>query len=63
MSIILAFMVDTLKVSTSYKIPKIKCFDKNTMIKMNNGVHKKITEIHIYLIPFINFPILYNIFK
>jgi hypothetical protein len=45
MSIILAFMVDTLKVSTSYKIPKIKCFDKNTMIKMNNGVHKKITEI------------------
>lgn len=45
MSIILAFMVDTLKVNTSYKIPKIKCFDKNTMIKMNDGVHKKIREI------------------
>lgn len=45
MAIILAFMVDTLKVSTSYKIPKIKCFDKNTMIKMNNGIHKKIIEI------------------
>jgi hypothetical protein len=45
MAIILAFMVNTLKVSTSYKIPKVKCFDKNTMIKMNNGISKKITEI------------------
>jgi len=45
LAIILAFMVDTLKVNTSYKIPKVKCFDKNTMIKMNNGIHKKIIEI------------------
>jgi hypothetical protein len=47
MAIILAFMVDTLKVSTRYKIPKVKCFDKNTMIKMKNGISKKITEIQV----------------
>jgi hypothetical protein len=45
MSIILAFMVDVLKVNTSLKIPTVKCFDKNTLIKMNNGVDKKISQI------------------
>jgi hypothetical protein len=45
MAIILAFMVDVLKVNTSLKIPKVKCFDKNTLIKMNNGVDKKISQI------------------
>jgi hypothetical protein len=34
MAIILAFMVDVLHVNTSYSIPKIKCFDKNTIIDM-----------------------------
>jgi hypothetical protein len=45
MAIILAFMVDVLKVNTSLKIPKVKCFDKNTLIKMNNGVNKPIYKI------------------
>jgi hypothetical protein len=45
MSIILAFMIDVLKVKTSLSIPKIKCFDKNTLIKMKNGTMKKISEI------------------
>ena len=30
MSIILAFMSDTLKINSNYNIPKMKCFDKNT---------------------------------
>lgn len=47
MSIILAFMVDVLKVKTSLKIPKVKCFDKNTLIKMNDNSHKKIIDITV----------------
>lgn len=45
MIIILAFMKDTLKVNTGLKIPKVKCFDKNTIIEMNNGSFKNITDI------------------
>ena len=45
MSIILAFMVDVLKVDTNLSIPKVKCFDKNTLIRMNNGIEKKISQI------------------
>jgi hypothetical protein len=45
MAIILAFMVNVLKVDTNLKIPKVKCFDKNTLIKMNNGIEKKISQI------------------
>lgn len=44
MSIILAFMVDTLNIR-GYKIPKIKCFDKNTLLTMNDGSLKKIIEV------------------
>lgn len=47
MSIILAFMVDVLHVQTSLKIPSVKCFDENTLIKMNNGVQKRIIDIRI----------------
>jgi len=47
MSIILAFMVDVLKVQTNLKIPKVKCFDKNTLIEMNNGEKKKIKNIEV----------------
>jgi len=45
MAIILAFMIDVLHVQTSLKIPKVKCFDKDTEITMNDGSIKKITEI------------------
>jgi hypothetical protein len=47
MAVILAFMVDVLKVQTNLKIPKVKCFDKNTLIKMNNGEKKKIIDIEV----------------
>ena len=46
MIIILAFMTDVLQVSTSLKIPSIKCFDKDTLITMNDGTKKKISEIN-----------------
>jgi hypothetical protein len=45
MAIILSFMVNVLKVNTSYKIPKIKCFDKDTLLIMNDGSLKKIIDI------------------
>jgi len=44
-AVILAFMKQTLKINTKYKIPKVKCFDENTKIKMNNGTLKRICEI------------------
>jgi hypothetical protein len=47
MAVILAFMVDVLKVQTNLKIPKVKCFDKNVLIKMNNGEKKKIVDIQV----------------
>lgn len=43
-SIILAFMSDVLNVRPG-GIPKIKCFDKNTLITMNDGSKKKIIDI------------------
>jgi len=45
MAVILAFMIDVLHVQTSLKIPKVKCFDKDTEITMNDGSVKKITEV------------------
>jgi len=47
MSIILAFMIDVLHVKTTLSIPKVKCFDKDTEIIMNDGYIKKITEIKV----------------
>jgi hypothetical protein len=47
LAIILAFMIDVLHVQTSLKIPSVKCFDKDTLITMNNGEKKKISEIKI----------------
>jgi hypothetical protein len=47
MSIILAFMIDILKVKTSLKIPKVKCFDINTPIQLNDGTFKQIIDINV----------------
>jgi hypothetical protein len=47
MAIILAFMLDVLHVQTSLSIPSVKCFDENTMLKMNDGTEKKISTICI----------------
>jgi hypothetical protein len=45
MSIILAFMVDVLHVKTGLTIPTLKCFDKDTLLKMHDGGQKKICDI------------------
>jgi hypothetical protein len=47
MAILLAFMVNVLKVQTNLTMPKLKCFDKNTKILMNDGTLKKIKKIKI----------------
>ena len=47
MSLILAFMIKVLKVQTNLKIPTIKCFDKNTILKMNDGSSKIISKIKL----------------
>ena len=47
LAIMLAFMVDTLKINTTYKIPKLKCFDKNTLIKLHDGSFIKINDIQL----------------
>lgn len=47
MAIILAFMTDVLHVKTNLKMPKVKCFDKNTQIELNDGSIKKISEINV----------------
>lgn len=47
MAIILAFMVDVLKVGPGLRIPRVKCFDKDTLLKMNDGTLKKIIDIEI----------------
>lgn len=47
MTLILVFMIDVMKVKTNMKIPKIKCFDRNTLVKMNDGSAKEIHNIKI----------------
>lgn len=47
MALILTFMTKVLKVQSNLKIPKIKCFDKNTILKMNDGREKLIIDIEV----------------
>ena len=52
MAIILAFMVDVLQVNPdlslpTLSVPSVKCFDKDTLITMNDGTTKKIVNINI----------------
>ena len=47
MIIILTFMMDVLNVRPDLSIPQIKCFDENTLISMNDGTKKKISEIKV----------------
>jgi hypothetical protein len=52
-ALLLTFMTKVLGISTGIsipklkKIPKLKCFDKNTRIKMNNGTYKTINELQV----------------
>ena len=45
MTYILVFMKDVLHVQVGLTIPKLKCFDKNTLIKLKDGCEKKIIDI------------------
>lgn len=47
MAVILGFMIDVMKVNPGVKMPSLKCFDKNTMVEMNNGSFKSIEKIHV----------------
>ena len=47
MAIILAFMMKYLKVKPDLSIPKIKCFDKYTLLDMDDGSQKKIIDVKI----------------
>lgn len=44
-AIILAFMSQVMKVRIGRGIPRIRCFDENTLIPMNDGTFKKICDI------------------
>jgi hypothetical protein len=52
-ALLLTFMTNVLGISTGIsipklkKIPKLKCFDKNTRITMNNGTYKTIHELQV----------------
>lgn len=46
-ALIIAFMVEVLHVKTSLKIPKLKCFDKNTLLTMKNMTLKTIEEVQV----------------
>ena len=45
-AIMLAMMGEILNIH-AYQVPKLKCFDKSTLIKMDNGSFKPISEIKI----------------
>jgi hypothetical protein len=47
MVIILSFMINVLHVQTKFKMPKLKCFDENTLLKMNDNTEKKILDIQV----------------
>jgi hypothetical protein len=47
MIIVLAFMLDKLKIKPDLSIPTIKCFDKNTELLLHDGSKKKIIDIQV----------------
>jgi hypothetical protein len=52
LAIMLAFMIDVLKVQPGLSIPtlkvrSVKCFDKNTKLIMNNGLERKIVDVNV----------------
>jgi len=43
--LIVAFMATALKLHPTLGIPKLKCFDKDTLFPMNDGTRKKVVDI------------------
>jgi hypothetical protein len=46
LSIIVYFMSEVLHIKSS-TIPKLRCFDENTIVELKNGTNKKISEIEL----------------
>lgn len=46
LAIIVTFMTQSMHIKTQ-SVPKLKCFDKNTQIKMSDGLFKCISEIQV----------------
>ena len=53
LAIMLAFLIDVLHVNVNMSLPglpkqpSIQCFDKNTLLKMNDGTEKRIIDIEV----------------
>lgn len=47
MAIILSFMSDKMHINPNLSIPKVKCFDKDTIINLKNGTQKKIMHSEV----------------
>jgi hypothetical protein len=52
LAVILTFMTKVMGIDTGLSIPvlktpSLKCFDKNTELRMNDGTYKKITELEV----------------
>jgi len=47
LAILLTFMTDVLGVNTNLTIPTVKCFDKNTQVKMYDGTTKSIIDLQV----------------
>jgi hypothetical protein len=46
-AILLTFMTNVLGVNPGVSMPRIKCFDKNTMFTMKDGINKTIRELQV----------------
>ena len=47
MALILTFMLDVLQVQPDLSIPSLECFDEDTLLPLNDGTHKRISQIEI----------------
>ena len=47
MIIFLMFMKDVLHINNEFTIPKLKCFDKNTLLLLKDGTSRKIIDIKL----------------
>jgi hypothetical protein len=45
LSIIVVFLVEVMGIKSS-KVPKLRCFDKDTLLQMSDGTHKKIIDVN-----------------
>jgi hypothetical protein len=46
LSILVVFLTEVMGIKSS-KIPKLRCFDKNTLLEMSDGTYKKIIDVNV----------------